>query len=67
MQYKVAFKWETTETNIGAIVVEADSEEEALKNAQEIYENGDIEEYILDTIPECDDFDILEISKVGKD
>lgn len=66
MQYKITFKWETTETNIGEIIiVGADSEEQALKGAQEIYENGDLAEYILDTIPECDDFSILEVSKVG--
>lgn len=66
MKYKITFRWETTETNIGDIVVEADSEEEALKSAQEIYENGDIGEYILDTMPECDDFSILEVSKVER-
>lgn len=31
MKYKITFKWETSETNIGDIVVEADSEEQALK------------------------------------
>lgn len=31
MQYKVTFKWETTETNIGEIIVGADLEEQALK------------------------------------
>ena len=66
MQYRITFKWETTETNIGEIIVGAESEEEALKGAQEIYENGDIGEYILDTIPECDDFSILDIEKVEK-
>lgn len=67
MEYRITFKWETTETNIGeVIIVGAESEEEALKGAQEIYENGDIGEYILDTIPECDDFSILDIEKVGK-
>lgn len=65
MQYKITFKWETTETNIGEIIVGAESEEKALKGAQEIYENGDIGECIVDTIPECDDFSILEIVKVG--
>ena len=65
MQYKITFKWETTETNIGEIIiVGAESEEEALKGAQEIYENGDLAEYILDTMPECDDFEILEIEKL---
>lgn len=68
MQYKITFKRETTETDIGEIIiVGANSEEEALKGAQEIYENGDIGEYILDTIPECDNFEILEVSKVGKE
>lgn len=66
MQYKITFQRETTETDIGEIIIESDSEEEALKGAQEIYENGDIGEYILDTIPECDDFSILDIEKVGK-
>lgn len=66
MQYKVTFKWETTETNIVDIVVEADSEEQALKEVQEIYENGDISEYIHDTMPECDDFDILDTVKMEK-
>lgn len=49
MEYKVKFKWETTETHIGEIIiVEAESEEEALKGAKEIYENGDLDEYIRD-------------------
>lgn len=67
MEYRITFKWETAETNIGEIIiVGAESEEEALEGAQEIYENGDIGEYILDTIPECDDFSILDIEKVEK-
>lgn len=43
MKYRITFKWETSETNTGDIVVEADSEEEALRSVQEIYEDG----YIL--------------------
>lgn len=66
MQYKITFERETRETDIGVIIVEADSEEQAIKSAQEIYENGDIGEYILDTIPEYDEFSISEVSKVGK-
>ena len=66
MKYKITFKWETTETNIGDIVVEADSEEQALKSVQEIYENGDIAEYVYDTMPECDDFEILDTVKMEK-
>lgn len=64
MQYKITFKWETTETNIGEIIVGAESEEEALECAKEIYENGEISEYILDTIPEYDDFSILDTVKM---
>lgn len=66
MKYKITFKWETTETNIGDIVVEADSEEQALKEVQEIYENRDIAKYVYETVTDCDDFDILDISKVEK-
>lgn len=65
MQYKVTVKWETTETNTGEIIVGADSEEQALKKVQEIYENGDIAEYVYDTTPEWDDFSILDTEKMG--
>lgn len=66
MKYKITFRWETTETNIGDIVVEADSEEQALKKVQEIYENGDIAKYVYETVTECDDFSILDTEKMEK-
>lgn len=66
MQYKVTFRWETTETNIGEIIVGAESEEQALKKVQEIYENGDIAKYVYETVTECDDFDILDTRKMEK-
>lgn len=66
MKYKITFRWETIETNIGDIVVEADSEEQALKEVQEIYENRDIAKYAYDTVSECVDFDILDTVKMEK-
>lgn len=66
MKYKVTFRWETTETNIGDIVVEADSEEQALKEVQEIYENGDIAKYAYDTMTEYNYFEILDTVKMEK-
>lgn len=64
MKYRITFKWETSETNTGDIVVEADSEEEALRSVQEIYEDGYICERIYDTMPEYDSFEILETIKM---
>lgn len=64
MKYRITFKWETSETNTGDIVVEADSEEEALRSVQEIYEDGGICEHIYDTMPEYDSFEILETIKM---
>ena len=64
MKYRITFRWETTETNIGEIIVGAESEEQALKKVQEIYENGDIAKYVYETVTECDDFDILDTVKM---
>lgn len=66
MQYKITFRWETTETNIGEIIVGAETEEQALKKVQEIYENGDIAKYVYETVTDCDDFDILDTGKMEK-
>ena len=66
MKYKITFRWETTETNIGEIIVGAESEEQALKKVQEIYENGDIAKYVYETVTDCDDFDILDTGKMEK-
>lgn len=64
MKYKVTFKWVTSEINLGEIIIEADSEEQALDDAQEIFDNGDIDEYIRETIPDYDAFDIVNTEKV---
>ena len=64
MKYRITFKWETSEANTGDIVVEADSEEEALRSVQEIYEDGYICEHIYDTMPVYDSFEILETIKM---